>query len=120
MATAKKKPTAAQLAARKLFAERARAGTLGGKKKAKPASKRATNPATRKTVKQKKADMLQRANSVSGAKQVTIYIVEYSKNGKNWSYLKSHFTPVAAKETAEYMADEKRDSYWRVRSEVVK
>lgn len=34
MATAKKKPTAAQIAARKLFAERARAGTLAKKPKA--------------------------------------------------------------------------------------
>ena len=37
--TATKKPTAKQLAARKLFAERARAGTLGGKRKANPVSK---------------------------------------------------------------------------------
>jgi hypothetical protein len=41
MATAKKKPSAAQIAARKLFAERARAGTL---------TKRKKNPAT-KTIK---------------------------------------------------------------------
>ena len=34
---ATKKPTAKQIAARKLFAERARAGTLGGKRKANPA-----------------------------------------------------------------------------------
>jgi hypothetical protein len=36
MATAKKKPTAKQLAARKLFAARARAGTLGKTRKANP------------------------------------------------------------------------------------
>jgi hypothetical protein len=36
MATAKKKPTAKQLAARKLFAARSRAGTLGKTRKANP------------------------------------------------------------------------------------
>lgn len=41
MATTKKKPSPAQIAARKLFAERAKAGTLG-----KATAKRKTNPST--------------------------------------------------------------------------
>lgn len=42
---ATKKPTAAQLAARKLFAARAKAGTLKKATKRKPVAKRAKNPA---------------------------------------------------------------------------
>lgn len=45
MATSKKKPSAAQLAARKLFAQRAKAGTLKKSVKRKPAAKRVKNPA---------------------------------------------------------------------------
>jgi hypothetical protein len=51
---ATKKPTAAQLAARKLFAARAKAGTLKKATKRKPAAKRAKNPIAR-SLKNKRA-----------------------------------------------------------------
>lgn len=47
MATSKKKPTAAQLAARKLFAQRAKAGTLKAKNPKRPSQATGKRPSAR-------------------------------------------------------------------------
>lgn len=98
-----KKPSAAQLAARKLFAQRAKAGTLGGKKKAKPAAKRAKNPVP-----------IKRPTALVNS---PVCVVESSKNGREWMLEGFFLHADKAKTTAERIADKNPSLYVRVRRE---
>lgn len=80
MATAKKKPTAAQLAARKLFAQRAKAGTLKKNSARKVARKTVVkkNPVRKSAVKK----AVVRKNSVHVLKSSS----SYGKKSRKYKY----------------------------------
>lgn len=108
MATAKKKPSAAQLAARAKFAAAAKAGTLRKNPIKKP---------TRTKQVQERAMVKQ---SVMQTKlPVDIYIVDKSSNGKHWAFFGAYYTATRAKAVAQEMAEEYPRIYWRVKSEKV-
>lgn len=143
MATTKKKPSAAQVAARKLFAERARAGTLTKKTAKKRASESSTrhfragsgeeaaaaelrlakkHAARRKNPSKRAArvETLTHRAKVAGAPVSTIYIVESSEDGKSWSFVQAYYSSHHAKASAEELAVVYPDSHIRVCSEKVK
>lgn len=104
----KKKPSAAQIAARKLFGQRAKAGTLRKNNPVKPSRK--SKIQSRALVKK----------SVLGTKKpVSIYTVDSSKNGKDWRFFRACYTSTTASKIANEMASEYSDLYWRVKSEMV-
>lgn len=85
MATAKKKPTPAQLAARKLFAERARAGTLG-KKPAKKTTARKKNPISRSVKNSRALSTSRHRETVADWRDHFQVQVKYTKVGK-WEHI---------------------------------
>lgn len=109
-----KKPSAAQLAARKLFAARAKAGTLKkGKRKANPtktAAKKAT--VTKVTI---------RKNPVrKNPTHSHVYLVEKSKDGKHWETQYVCANNAKAESQARMFSDENQSMYVRVNKEAVR
>lgn len=140
MATAKK-PTAAQLAARKRFAEMARAGVFTGarKKRSKnPVKKRAAKPVTRpsqasgkkptkRLVARRVATKKAPAGFFANPKKRTlggshVYQVQYSKDKKAWAVWSTYLYAAMAKDVAARLADDPAHSrhYIRVESIPVK
>ena len=137
---ATKPPSAAQLAARKKFAEMARNGSLNRKRQI-AAKKRATNPA-KKTVSEKISQLRhegypqkqavavalneQRAGKVkrnparAKPKSSTVYRVEYSKDGKKWDTWMTVMYLDMAKAIAQRLADDPFHKNHYVRIDSVK
>ena len=121
---ATKPPSAAQLAARKRFAEMARNGSLNRKRqiaaKKKAAGAPKANP-VKKTVSSKPtrlAGVVKRNPSRAKPKSSTVYRVEYSKDGKKWDTWMTVMYLDMAKAIANRLADDPfhKNHYVRIES----
>lgn len=105
MATAKKKPTAAQLAARKLFAQRAKAGTLKKNPSRKKAVKKNPTPKVAHKVAVKKTTV-QKNPKKTYESGYAVYAATVSA-----PWLGTFATLKLAKEAAQTWADKTFNSY---------
>lgn len=88
MATARKKaPSSAQLAARKTFAEMAKAGTLRKIARKKPAAKRASNPLAKRSISNTRARKSSSAPTTVATWGDHYIVQEASSEGGKYSFV---------------------------------
>lgn len=117
--------TAKQIAARKLFAQRAKAWTLRKKSRAENPA-RGDNDAIHIDIDSHNT----RGKNVraKNPRKITVekfptdksYVVEFSKNGKVWEFLDIYWGPGFAKQRAEMLHEDYPKYYFRVRDVRVK
>ena len=109
---ATKKASPAQIAARKLFAQRAKAGTLK-KSSVKFNVTRKKNPIKPKRAVKRHVRKIPVGETYEFPG--TLYLVESSKDKKSWEFVSAHQGPGYAKGRAEMIAEEYPHHYIRVR-----